>query len=92
MRVTLIAAIDNRGATYLSVATGNTDSDTFVAYLYHLATVLDCEADDWRKETLILLDNAPYHKSTQTRAAIKKLGLPVIFSGPYSYESAPVET
>ena len=54
--------------------------------------MLDCEADDWRKETLILLDNAPYHKSTQTRAAIKKLGLPVIFSGPYSYESAPVET
>ena len=92
MRVTLIAAIDNRGAAYLSVGTGCTDSDTFVAYLYHLATVLDREADDWRKETLILLDNAPYHRSEQTRAAIKKLGLRVCFSGPYSYESAPVET
>ena len=47
-RVTLIAAIDNRGASYLSVATGNTDSDVFVTYLYHLAAALDREADDWR--------------------------------------------
>ncbi len=91
LRVTLIAAIDNRGASYLSIATGNTDSDVFVTYLYHLAAALDREADDWRKETLFLLDNAPYHKSDQTRAAIKKLGLRVIFSGPYSFESAPIE-
>ena len=92
MRVTLIAAIDNRGTAYLSLATGCTDSDIFIAYLYHLTTELDRQGDDWRKQTLILLDNAPYHRSQQTRAAIKKLGLRVCYSGPYSYESAPVET
>ena len=91
-RMTLIAAIDNQGAAYLSIATGNTDSDVFVTYLYHLAEVLDRESADWRKNTLLLLDNAPYHRSDQTRAAIRKLGLRVIFSGPYSFESAPIET
>ena len=92
MRVTLIAAIDNRGAAYLSLATGCTDSDTFVAYLYHLAATLDREADNWRAETFILFDNASYHRSEQKRFAIKKLGLRVCYSGPYSYESAPCET
>ena len=53
---------------------------------------LEAEDPDFREKTLLLLDNAPYHKSEQTRAAIKKLGLPVIFSGPYSFESAPIET
>ena len=62
-RVTLIAAIDNFGASYLSVATGNTDSDVFVSYLYHLAAILDRESGDWRKNTVFLLDNAPYHRS-----------------------------
>ena len=90
-RVTLIAAIDTLGAAYVSIATGTTDSDVFVAYLWHLAAVLEAEDPDFRKKTLLLLDNAPYHKSEQTRAAIKKLGLPVIFSGPYSFESAPIE-
>ena len=47
---------------------------------------MDREADDWRKETVMLLDNAPYHRSDQARAAIKKLGLRVIYSGPYSFE------
>ena len=39
----------------------------------------------------MLLDNAKYHKSAEVRAAVKKLGIPVIFSGPYSYISAPIE-
>ena len=90
-RVTLIGAIDSKGAAYLSIATGNTDSDVFVTYLYHLAATLDRESEDWRKETLLLLDNALYHKSDQTRKAIKKLGIRVIFSGPYCFESAPIE-
>ena len=85
-RMTLIAAIDNLGAAYLSIATGNTDSDVFVTFLFHLAAVLDREGGDWRRETAFLLDNATYHRSDQTRAAIKKLGLHVIYSGPYSFE------
>ena len=39
----------------------------------------------------MLLDNAKYHKLAEVRAAIKKFGISVIFSGPYSYVSAPIE-
>ena len=91
-RVTLIGAIDSKGASYLSIATGNTDSDVFVTYLYHLAATLDRESGEWRKNTVFLLDNATYHRSDQTRKAIRQLGLRVIYSGPYSFESAPIET
>ena len=40
---------------------------------------------------MFLWDNASYHSSEETRAVIRKLGLKIIFSGPYSYSSAPVE-
>lgn len=42
-------------------------------------------------DSVILLDNAKYHTSEDTREAMRKLDIPVIFSGPYSYSSAPIE-
>ena len=45
----------------------------------------------WQEDTVILWDNAKYHTSSETREAIRKLGLKVIYSGPYSYSAAPVE-
>ena len=45
----------------------------------------------WRDETVVLLDNATYHRSPKTRAAIKKLGIQTMYSSPYSYISAPIE-
>ena len=56
--MTLIAAIDTLGAAYLSVGTGNTDSDVFVTYLWHLCAVLEAEDPDFRKNVVLLLDNA----------------------------------
>ena len=40
---------------------------------------------------MILLDNAKWHTSPLMRHRLAKMGLPVIFSGPYSYSTAPVE-
>jgi transposase len=54
--------------------------------------VLDNESPDWRDNTVFLWDNAPYHSSQETRAAIQALGLKIIFSGPYSYSGAAIET
>ena len=90
-RVSFIAAIDNRGASYISLGTANTDSGVMVAFFSSLAKQLDGEDANWRDNTIILLDNAAYHKSLETRAAIKKLGIKTIYSGPYSYISAPIE-
>ena len=41
--------------------------------------------------SVILMDNAKYHVSEETRDGIKKLQIPLIYSGPYSYSSSPIE-
>ncbi len=90
-RVSFIAAIDNRGASYISLGTANTDSAVMITFLVELAKQLDMEDPYWRDNSVVLLDNASYHRSAETRSAIKKLGMPTIYSGPYSYISAPIE-
>ena len=62
-----------------------------VGFFFELAKTLDAEDPNWRENTVILLDNASYHRSQETRAAIKKLGIKTIYCGPYSYVSAPIE-
>ena len=37
------------------------------------------------------MDNAPYNKTDETLDYIKKLRMPIIFTGKYSYDGCPVE-
>jgi len=60
-------------------------------YLSKLASLLTSENKDWRKNTVLLLDGASYHKSDETRTFFGNLGVKVILSAPYSYASAPIE-
>ena len=60
-------------------------------FLLHLTKTLDKETPDWRDQTLILWDNASYHRSQETKAVVQKLGLRVIYSGPYGYSASPIE-
>ena len=62
-----------------------------LTFLSRLAQVLTSEGKDWRKSTVFLLDGASYHKSDETRQHILKLGIKVILSAPYSYDTAPAE-
>ena len=38
-----------------------------------------------------LLDGAKYHTSQATRELFKRLDVDVVYTGPYSYDSSPVE-
>ena len=40
---------------------------------------------------MLLLDNASWHSSEEMKERMSRMKLPVIFSGPYSYSSAPAE-
>jgi transposase len=60
-------------------------------FLHHLTKTLDIETPDWRESTIILMDNASYHRSQETKEVVKKLGLKVIYTGPYSYSASPIE-
>jgi len=90
-RISLIAAISTNGDAYFSLTQVNTDKDVKLLFLTELAKLLDAERPLWRKDTLILMDNASYNTSPETRAQIQRLKMPVIHSGPYSYNAAPIE-
>ena len=53
--------------------------------------MLDAESSQWYRNTVIMLDNAPYHTSNATLKAFEELGVPVLFTGPHSYSASPVE-
>ena len=90
-RLALIAALDSDGKVYFALTHAITDSDVIASFLKRLCDSISTFDPDWRDNSVILLDGARYHTSEETRNTIQKLRLPVIFSGPYSYSTAPIE-
>ena len=62
------------------------------AFLQHLVEAIDLDEPGWQEDTVFLMDNASYHTGADTMRVFNRLGLQVIFSGPYSYSAAPIET
>ena len=62
-RLSVIAAIDTEGEAYMSLSIANTDEDTFRLFIQKLSTKLTLERPNWKEDTVILMDNAPYHGS-----------------------------
>ena len=61
---------------------------TFIRYL-----VRELERDDplWATKSTIVLDNAAWHTNPVMKERLAKMQLPIIYSGPYSYTTAPIE-
>ena len=91
-RLSLITALDTDGLVYFSLSHSTTDQDTFMLFMRYLVAMLDLETPGWQEDSLILLDNAAYHCSSQAREYLRKMQVPIMFSGPYSYSAAPIET
>ena len=85
----MIIGFDTLGNIYASFTQANTDSKIMAIYLRHLIKKLDSEWPNWRLDTVITMDNAPYHVSTETMTILKTLNVPIMFLGPYSYNVAP---
>ena len=62
-----------------------------LVFMRYLMIQLDREDSDWKKKTVFLLDGARYHTSNEMREYFRKMELRIIYSGPYSYSSAPIE-
>ena len=90
-RLALIAALDTEGRVYFALTHANTDSDVILSFMRRLEIMLSIETPDWKENSVVLLDGAKYHTSEQTREVLKKLGIPTIYSAPYSYSTAPIE-
>ena len=90
-RLSMIAALDTDGKSWLSLAHATTDSNMIALFLQHLTRALELESPGWRDDTVLLWDNATYHKSAETKAVVETLGIQVLHTGPYSYSGAPIE-
>ena len=60
-------------------------------FLQGLVDQMDLSIPDWRDRSVILLDGARYHTGSKVREYMRKLQLEIIWSGPYSYDAAPIE-
>ena len=88
----MIAALDTDGRVWFTLYHANTDSNIMTVFLHHLKASLDQETPGWEEDTVILLDNAPYHVSSEVKSVVRSLNFRVIYTGPYSYSAAPIET
>ena len=86
-RVTMIVALDNLGD--LCLMGHNTNQFTFREYMLHLINHLD--RPGWRKDTVLQLDGAKWHKTENIKELFEELRVPVMISAPYSYHVAVCE-
>ena len=38
------------------------------------------------------MDNAPYHTGSEIKDYMRKMQIPIMYTGPYSYSAAPIES
>ena len=90
-RISLIVAVDTEGEVYISLTQVNTDSHVKQLFLSHLSSQLDRDRPDWRHNTVVLMDGATYNTAPETQSHMQRLGMPFIFTAPYSYDASPCE-
>ena len=61
--ISLIAAVSSKGDFLYTVNHGRNNGSTFILFLVKLCEHLNSVDPVWRENTILLLDNAPYHRS-----------------------------
>ena len=69
----------------------NNNVVTTKTFFLHLFKMLDYERPNWRQNTIIMLDNAAYHKTKAALEFFKAFKVPILFTAPYSYSLSPIE-
>ena len=87
----MIVALDTDGDIFYSLTQVNTDTKVKNLFLTKLCETLDLDRPDWRETTVMMMDNAPYNKSEDAIKHIESLNIPMVFTGPYSFDASPVE-
>ena len=90
-RISLILAHDTDGRMWFALTQANTDTDIMTTFLRYMVQRLDQETPGWQENSVILLDNAKWHSNQQMKLRLNRMNLPIIYSAPYCYSTAPVE-
>ena len=86
-RISVIAVVDTDGEIFYSLVQGNTNDKIMEIFLQKLVKRLDTIDKEWRKTTVLLADNASYHRSSATMKVLEDHQVPVCFTGPHSYSA-----
>lgn len=87
----MIIGIDTTGQIYLSLLQSNSNDKIMEIFFKALVNKLDKERNGWRSDTLIILDNAPYHSCGSSLKLFEEMNIPLCFTGPHSYDASPSE-
>jgi hypothetical protein len=87
--VSLILGVTNRGEVFFTCNHGRNNSTTLQLFFSQLVSFLDSYDTLWRADTVVMLDNASYHKSKIFLNSMQSI--PLMFLGPYQFRMAPVE-
>ena len=104
-RISVIVGLDTSGKVYLSLLQTNSNEKIMEIYFHALTKKLESENPNFRRTTVLMLDNgksrisfvnpiyflARYHTSKSTLQLFENLQLPVLFTGPHSYDAATCE-
>jgi len=59
----MIGAVSSKGEFYYTINNGSTNSDTFFLFLLKVMVELESKDINWRETTILMFDNAAYHRS-----------------------------
>ena len=90
-RISLIAGITSDGEYLLLITKDTVSSEIFWFYLLILQQWFINSDRLKKKNPILLLDNASYHTSRETKLSINELGFEAWYLPPYSPVLAPVE-
>ena len=65
-RISMITALCSNGEAYISLVQSNTNASIMRLYFHHLIKLLDEKVPKWRSTYVVMLDNASYHRATET--------------------------
>ena len=81
--LSIIAAVSSEGKFMFTINSGKNNSNTFMLFLIKLSNYLDSVNSKWRQNSIIMIDNAPYHRSMLMMKKYGLLKVPIMFLGPY---------
>jgi hypothetical protein len=90
-RISMITSLDTTGSVMLSLLQANSNSSVMELFFTNLMKLMEMKNENWRDNTIIMLDNAPYHTSNAMMEFYQDNRLPIIFTGPHSYSASPIE-
>jgi hypothetical protein len=82
--VTLVGVVDSNGNIYTTLFQSKSNERTTILGIVELVKMLDIEDQNWRQNSVLIIDNVKYHKSKKLKESLRKMKIPVLYPSPYS--------